>query len=74
MSDRAAKLLSELLALPAEARAAIAGHLIDSLDGTVDEAAESAWEAELAKRTREVEDGTVKTIPWFQVRRRLFSD
>jgi hypothetical protein len=39
-------LLKRALALPAEARAALAGRLLDSLDETVDEAAEEEWQGE----------------------------
>lgn len=74
MEDNTSRLLDELLALPAEARAAIAGKLIDSLDDTVDEDVEAAWDLELEKRVREVNEAGVKTVPWSQVRRRLFSD
>ncbi len=36
-------ILKDALALPTEARAALAGSLLDSLDGEVDEDAEAAW-------------------------------
>jgi hypothetical protein len=42
------KLLEKALKLPAEARAALAGSLIESLDETVDEDAEAAWAEEIA--------------------------
>jgi putative addiction module component (TIGR02574 family) len=32
---------------------------------------EAAWLAEIARRVAEVEAGTVKTIPWDEVRQRL---
>ena len=67
----AKRIADEALKLPAEARAALAGTLLDSLDGAVDEDAEAAWAAEIAKRVRDLEEGTVKTTPWSEVRRSI---
>ena len=63
--------LREALKLPAEARAALAGSLLDSLDDTIDEDAESAWEIEIARRIKEIDEGRAELIPWSEVRRRL---
>ena len=71
MKRDAEDILKEALELPPEARAAIAGTLIDSLDDEVDEGAEAAWEAEIARRVKELDEGKVKGIPWSVVRRRL---
>jgi putative addiction module component (TIGR02574 family) len=65
------ELLERALKLPAEARAALAGSLIDSLDETVDEGAEEAWAAEIARRLEELRGGRVKLIPWSEARRRI---
>ena len=67
----AAEILKEALALPTEARAALAGSLLDSLDTEVDEDAEAAWATEVNRRVAELDSGAVKTIPWAEVRRRL---
>jgi putative addiction module component (TIGR02574 family) len=67
----AAEILKDALALPSEARAALAGSLLDSLDGEVDEDAEAAWAIEVNRRVAELDSGAVKTIPWAEVRRRL---
>ena len=61
----------EALKLPAEARAALAGSLLDSLDETVDEDAESAWEIEIARRIKEIDEGHAELVPWSEVRRRI---
>jgi putative addiction module component (TIGR02574 family) len=68
MSTDATKLLSEALGLPAEARAALAARLIDSLDETVDPDAESLWADEISRRLREIDEGRVQAIPWSEVR------
>jgi putative addiction module component (TIGR02574 family) len=66
-----AELLREAMELPPEARAALAGSLIDSLDDQVDDDAEMAWDAEIARRIRELDEGKVKLVPWAEARRRL---
>lgn len=65
------EVLREALKLPVEARAALAGTLLDSLDESVDDDAESAWEAEIAKRIKEIDEGRAELIPWSEARRRI---
>ncbi len=64
-------LLKEALKLPPEARAALAGYLLESLDQEVDEGAEAAWQAEIDRRLRELDSGKVKLIPWSEARRKI---
>ena len=52
-------------------RAALAGLLIESLEGEPDPDVEAAWAAEIEKRIAELDTGTVKSIPWDEVRQRL---
>src|SRR5947207_6824937 len=70
MKREAAEILKDALALPSEARAALAGSLLESLDTEVDEAAEAAWATEVNRRLAELDSDAVNTIPWAQVRRR----
>jgi putative addiction module component (TIGR02574 family) len=71
MTEEVADLLKKALALPVEARAALAGSLLDTLDETVDEDAEASWQTEIAARIEQLDTGRAKTIPWTEVRRRL---
>jgi putative addiction module component (TIGR02574 family) len=71
MKRDAAEILKAALALPTEARAALAGSLLESLDTEVDEDAEAAWAREVSRRVRELNGGLAKTIPWAELRRRL---
>jgi putative addiction module component (TIGR02574 family) len=58
--------------LPAEARAAIAGSLLESLNDTpADEGVEAAWSGEIKRRIEEVDSAKVQMIPYEEVRRRL---
>ena len=65
------KLLEKALKLPVEARAALAGSLIESLDESIDEDAEAAWADEITRRVRELDSGKAKTIPWSKARRMI---
>jgi toxin ParE1/3/4 len=73
MKRDAAKLLEEALKLPVEARAALAGSLIVSLDEAVDENVEAAWADEIAQRVADLDSGKAKTIPWSKARRMILS-
>jgi putative addiction module component (TIGR02574 family) len=71
MKQDIAEILKKALDLPPEARAAIAGSLLDSLDQTVDDDAESAWENEVLLRLKDLEEGTVNPVPWAEARGRI---
>jgi putative addiction module component (TIGR02574 family) len=71
MTNEERRLLQEALALPPEARAALAGSLLSSLDGPPDPEAETAWEVEIATRVRELDSGQVVGIPWSEARRKI---
>ncbi len=64
-------LLKEALKLPPEARAALAGSLLDSLDQEVDEDAENAWHTEIDRRLKNLDSGKVKPVPWLEARRKI---
>jgi len=73
MKENISDILKEALKLPPEARAALAGTLLDSLDETVDQGAESAWEAEVLLRLKEIDGGRVKLMPWSEARNEISS-
>ncbi|MBZ5527023.1 MAG: addiction module protein [Acidobacteriia bacterium] len=66
-------ILKEALTLPAEARAALADSLLDSLDTEVDADAEAAWQAEIHRRLAELDSQAVSLVSWSEVRSRLKS-
>jgi putative addiction module component (TIGR02574 family) len=70
MMQDAQELLKKALALPDKERADLAGSLIDSLDDTVDENAEAAWQEEIVRRLEDVQSGKVKTTSWDEVRQK----
>jgi putative addiction module component (TIGR02574 family) len=71
MTQDAAKLLKGALQLPDRDRAELAASLIESLDEQMDEDVETAWQVEIERRVKELDDGTVQPIPWPEVRKRL---
>ena len=71
MKENITDILKQALRLPPEARAALAGSLLESLDEPLDRDAESAWEAEIASRVREIDEGKVTLIPWAEARARI---
>lgn len=71
MKRDAGEILKDALDLPPEARAALAGSLLDSLDRTIDEDAESVWEAEIVTRLKELDEGKARVVPWVEARRRI---
>ena len=70
MIHEAQELLKKALALPDKERAELAGTLIGSLDPTVDEDTDAAWQVEIARRLEDIRSGKVKTISWSEVRQK----
>jgi putative addiction module component (TIGR02574 family) len=72
MTAEVSDILKKALALPPEARAAIAGSLLESLDDApTDEGVQAAWSEEVKRRIEEIDSGKVQMIPYEEVRRRL---
>jgi len=61
------RLKEDLLMLPPESRASLARTLIQSLDESVDEQAESLWLEEILRRDAEIRSGTANLKPAQQV-------
>ncbi len=72
MTSKVSEILKKALALPPEARAAIAGSLLESLnDAPADEGVEAAWSEGIKRRIEEIDSGKVQMIPYEEERRRL---
>ena len=69
MATEFERLRDDLLTLPVDSRASLAQALIESLDDSVDENAESLWLEEIRKRDAEIRSGTAKLKPAEQVLR-----
>jgi putative addiction module component (TIGR02574 family) len=71
MAQNLSEVLKQAMALPSEARAALAGALLESLDETVDAGAEAEWDREIARRIEDLDAGRVRTISWAEARRQI---
>ncbi len=65
------QVVDEALQKSAEERGMIAAKLIASLDLQEDPDAEAAWQAEVTRRVRELDEGTAKTVPWEEAKARV---
>jgi putative addiction module component (TIGR02574 family) len=74
VTDEVADILKKALALPPEARAAIADSLVESLGPIADNGeTEEAWAQEIKRRVEGIDSGKVQLIPYEEVRRRLLA-
>lgn len=72
MNATVEELLRQALSLDEKDRASLAGALIESLYGEAEPGADEAWEAVIRRRVEELQTGAVETVPWSEVRERLF--
>jgi putative addiction module component (TIGR02574 family) len=65
------EILRKALSLPEQDRADLIGALIESLDMDAEEGVEEAWRTEIEHRAKELDSGSVQSIPWEVVKARL---
>ena len=65
------RVIDAALKLPPEARAALAGFLLESLDQKCDPDAEEAWQREVLERIQELDSGTLPSVPWSEAHRTI---
>jgi putative addiction module component (TIGR02574 family) len=70
MGAKAEELMDEVLALPEDDRREFARELLVKL--AIEPAVLEAWYDEAERRWTEIERGEVKTLPWDEVRERVF--
>jgi len=68
MSGDTKRLFEEALRLPESDRLHLAECLLATFDGDPDPDAADAWEEEIARRSRDIEEGLVEPIPWSEVK------
>lgn len=71
MNARIDHILTEALELPSDERSALVVALIDSLEGSTDASISDAWREEIRQRRLALKNGTIKAVPWAEVRARL---
>lgn len=65
------EIISAALALPPDARAMLAEHLMESLDAEDQQKIDALWTQEAERRDKEIDNGTVTPIPGEEVMNRL---
>jgi putative addiction module component (TIGR02574 family) len=71
MDANAQAILQAALALPEDARLNLAHELLDSLPPELDELSDEELLAELKRRSAQIDEGTVKLVPYGQEGSRL---
>ncbi len=66
------ELYERAMSLNDEERAELVGLLLESLDIIGEEGVEAAWLTEIERRLSDLDSGTVKPVPWTEVRARVF--
>jgi putative addiction module component (TIGR02574 family) len=66
------QLYDRAMRLNDEERAELVGMLLESLEIGDDEGVEAAWLKEIERRVAELDSGAVESIPWTEVRSRVF--
>lgn len=61
------EILRAALELPPEARAMLAGNLLESLDDSAQTDLDAAWSEEIERRIRDIDEGRVELIPGEEV-------
>lgn len=60
------------MGLKEDERAELIGMLFESLEIGADEGVEAAWLQEIERRVAELDSGAVESVPWTEVRSRVF--
>jgi putative addiction module component (TIGR02574 family) len=71
MARSARQLFEEAMRLDPEERATLR-LLIETLDAESEEGVEDAWRVEIERRMAELDSGAVQTVPWEELRARLY--
>ena len=63
-------IIKAAIQLPERERVQVVEQLLASLESAEDKDVDAAWAAEIEKRSREIKQGTVRPIPWEEVKSR----
>ncbi len=70
MARRAEDIVKAAVQLPEKERVQVVERLLASLESTPDEDVDAAWASEIKRRSREIKEGTVRPLPWKDVKAR----
>ncbi len=66
------QLYDSAMVLDEKERAELIGMLLESLEIESEEGVEASWLQEIERRVAELDTGAVKSVPWTEVRSRVF--
>ncbi|MBI3807235.1 MAG: addiction module protein [Nitrospirae bacterium] len=69
MKSTAKRVLDAVLRLDDRDKLEVAEELLSALEGSSDTDVDTAWAAEVERRSLEISSGEVETIPWSTVRK-----
>ena len=72
MARSARELFEEAMRLDPQERAALMRLLVETLEGESEGGVEDAWRVEIERRMAELDSGAVQTVPWEELRARLY--
>jgi putative addiction module component (TIGR02574 family) len=72
MAKSAREVFEAAMRLDPEERATLMRLLIENLDAESEEGVEDAWRVEIERRMAELDSGSVQTVPWEELRARLY--
>jgi putative addiction module component (TIGR02574 family) len=72
MAKSVRELFEEAMKLDPEERATLTCLLLESVDVESEEGVEDAWRIEIEHRMAELDSATIKTLPWEEIRTRLY--
>jgi putative addiction module component (TIGR02574 family) len=68
MTQAAKNIVKAAARLGEKERVEVVEHLLASLDSQPDKDVDSAWVAEVERRSRQIKEGVVRAIPWSTVK------
>jgi len=68
MTQPAKEIVKAAKQLPESERLEIVQELLASLEPAAEEAVDAAWAVEVERRSREIKEGSVRPIPWEEVK------
>jgi putative addiction module component (TIGR02574 family) len=72
MARSARELFEEAMRLDPQERATLMRLLIETLDAESEDGIEDAWLVEIERRMAELDSGVVETVPWEELRARMY--
>jgi putative addiction module component (TIGR02574 family) len=70
MAKLAENIIKAAVKLPQKDRLRVVEQLLNTLEPEAEQDVDAAWAAEIERRSREIKEGTVRLLPWKEVKSR----